>query len=104
KRSGGDHALHIAVDLARHPRVTRAAADPAQLSQVVLWELAPVVQATPQHDAQDGLVLHARDQGTDDWEAGAADIDRGDAIGSTDTSRVVVGVDGDDAPHPVLEL
>jgi hypothetical protein len=104
ERSGGDHAVDIAKDFARHARVTVTAPNPAQFREVVLRQLAAVEQPAPQHDAQDGLVLHPRDHRADCREACTADIDRGDAIGSTDAFRVVVRVEGDDASHPVFKL
>ena len=81
-----------------------AAANPPQLGQVVIWELAAVEQTAPQHDAQNRLVLHPRDQRADYREACAADVDRGDAVSSTDTLRVVVRVERNDLSHAVFEL
>src|SRR6266571_808399 len=87
-----------------HARVAATTANPAQFGEVVIWQLAAVEQAAPQHDAEDGLVLHSRDEGADCRQAGSADVDRGDAIGSADASGVVVRVEGDDASHAILEL
>ena len=69
ERSGGNHAVHIAEDFARHARIAATTANPAQFGQVVIWQLAPVEQAAAQHDAQDRLVLHPRDHWTDCREA-----------------------------------
>src|SRR5438093_12980040 len=102
--SRGNHAVNIAEHFARHARVTVTAANPAQFGEVVLGQLAAVEQTAPKHDAQDGLVLHPCDHRADCREAGTADIDRGDAIGSTDAFGVVVRVEGDDASHAVCKL
>src|SRR6266511_3566940 len=104
ERSGGDHAVDIAEDFARHARIPAATANAAQFGEVVLRQLASIEQTAPQHDAQDGLVLHPRDHRADCREAGTADIDRGDAIGSTDAFGVVIRVEGDDASHAVFEF
>src|SRR5204863_3448328 len=82
--SGGDHAVHIAVDLARHARVAATTADSTQLGQVVIWQLAPVDQTPAQNDAEGPLVLHLRDHRTDCRQPRTADVDRGDTVGSTD--------------------
>ncbi len=63
--SGGDHAVHIAEDFARHARVPATAANPAQFGEVVIWQLAAGALPAAQHDAQDRLVLHPRDHRTD---------------------------------------
>src|SRR6266540_554496 len=104
ERSGGDHAVDIAEDFPRHARIPAATANPAQFREVVLRQLAAVEQTAPQHDAQDRLVLHPRDRWADCREASTADVDRGDAIGSTDAFGVVVRVEGDDASHAVFKL
>src|SRR5205823_13670168 len=101
--SGGNHAVDIAEDFARHARIAATTANPAQFGRVVIWQLAPVEQAAPQHDAQDRLVLHPHDHRTDRREACTAHVDRGDAIGSTDAFGVVVRVEGDDASHAVFK-
>src|SRR5439155_20495892 len=77
---------------------------PPQFGEIELWQLASVEQTAPNDDAQDGLVSHPRHYRADFRETRSADIDRGDAIGSSDTLRVVVGVERDDAPHPAFEL
>src|SRR5438094_6363776 len=104
ERSGGNHAVHVAEDFARHARVAATTANPAQFREVVLRQLAAVEQPAPQHDAEDRLVLHPRDHRADCRKAGTADINGGDAIGSTDAFGVVVGVEGDDASYAVFEL
>src|SRR5438093_1512425 len=104
ERSGGNHAVHIAEDFARHARIAATTANPAQLGEIMIWELAAVEQPAPQHDAQDRLVFHPRDHRADCREACTADVDRGDAIGSTDAFGVVVRVEGGDASHAVFEL
>src|SRR6266516_5572569 len=55
ERSGGNHAVHIAEDFARHARIAATTANPAQLREVVLRQFAAVEQAAAQHDAQDRL-------------------------------------------------
>src|SRR5438093_10265081 len=49
ERSGGNHAVHIAEDFARHARIAATAANPAQLGEILIWELADVEQPAPQH-------------------------------------------------------
>src|SRR5213592_4492186 len=88
----------------RYARVAATTANPAQFREVVLRQLAAVEQPAPQHDAEDRLVLHPRDHRADCREAGTADVDRGDAIGSTDAFRVVVRVEGEDASDAVFKL
>src|SRR5207247_10586928 len=51
ERSGGDHAVDVAEDFAGYPRVAATTANPPQLGEVVIWELAAVEQTAPQHDA-----------------------------------------------------
>ncbi len=104
ERSGRDHAVDIAEDFPRHARIPAATANPAQFREVVPRQLAAVEQSAPEHDAEDGLVLHPRDHRADCREASTADINGGDAIGSTDPFGVVVRVEGDDASHAVFKL
>jgi hypothetical protein len=70
----------------------------------VIRELAPIDQASPQHDPQDRLVLRHRDQLADCGQTSAAYVDGGDAIGSTDAIGVVVRVEGHDGPYAIVEF
>jgi hypothetical protein len=47
ERSGGNHVVHVAVDLARHPRIAAATGDPPQLGEVMIRQLAPVDEPAP---------------------------------------------------------
>src|SRR2546428_10991684 len=38
ERSGGNHAVHIAEDFARHARIPATTANPAQFGEVVIWQ------------------------------------------------------------------
>src|SRR6266508_2275217 len=104
ERSGGNHAVHIAEDFARHARITATTANPTKFGEIMTWQLAPVEQPAAHHDAQDRPILHPRDHRADCREARTADVDRGDSISSTDTLGVVVRVERDDASHAVFEL
>src|SRR5262245_6691510 len=100
----GDHAVDVAEDAARHPCVAVPTADPAQLGQALVGQIAPVGQPTAQHDAEDGLVLHLRDHAADRRQPRTADVEGGNAIGPSDALWVVVGVDRYNPADAVCEL
>src|SRR6266496_1826970 len=84
ERPGSNHAIHSAEDFARHARITATTANPTQFGEIMIWQLAAVEQVAAEHDSQHRLILHPRDRRADCREACTANVDRGDAVGSTD--------------------